>query len=368
MIRVNHLQQSKILIDQRLQAYTEFETKSRITMKSMRRVTKTFLVGISLIAPLSARLAVAQSCSTMDELDGPTRTSITTAGQRYFAMAARGDVASLQQNSIPSLAADFGAVESRVKDHKAELDGAQATVRSAFLLDASGSAPIPHAEFLCGVFGKNGQTPTSAAFYLDNLPAGKYAVVIMDATSAKGKTTVSTMLQQAGSDWKLGNLFILPATAAGHDADWFLTRAREFKSKSQMHNAWLYYIEARNLISAMPFMYTQVTDKLYDEFQSVQPADFPGGGKTADLVAGTTTYKLMDIFPVVVSNDLYVVVKYQSANATNNNLAYQDNVTVIKAFVAKFPEVRDAFGGVVARAVDSSGHDYGTMLAMKDIK
>jgi hypothetical protein len=34
----------------------------------------------------------------------------------------------------------------------------------------------------------------------------------------------------------------------------------------------------------------------------------------------------------------------------------------------KYPEVREAFAAVVARAVDPNGHDYGTLLAMKDIK
>ena len=43
-------------------------------------------------------------------------------------------------------------------------------------------------------------------------------------------------------------------------------------------------------------------------------------------------------------------------------------MAVIKALVAKYPEVRDAFAGVVARAVDPTGRDYGTLLAMKDIK
>ncbi len=43
-------------------------------------------------------------------------------------------------------------------------------------------------------------------------------------------------------------------------------------------------------------------------------------------------------------------------------------MAVIKAIVAKYPEVRGAFGGVIARAVDSSGRDYGSLLAMKDVK
>ena len=41
---------------------------------------------------------------------------------------------------------------------------------------------------------------------------------------------------------------------------------------------------------------------------------------------------------------------------------------MIKALVAKYPEYRAAFAGVVARAVEPSGRDYGTLLAMKEIK
>ena len=63
-----------------------------------------------------------------------------------------------------------------------------------------------------------------------------------------------------------------------------------------------------------------------------------------------------------------LVVKYQAPDATNTNQAYQSNVAVIKALVAKIPEVREAFAGVVARAVDPNGRDYGTLLEMKDIK
>ena len=73
-------------------------------------------------------------------------------------------------------------------------------------------------------------------------------------------------------------------------------------------------------------------------------------------------------FPEPVGPDLDLIVKYQSADVSNTNAAYQGNVALMKAFVTKFPEVREAFAGVVARAVDPSGRDYGTMLAMKDIK
>lgn len=69
-----------------------------------------------------------------------------------------------------------------------------------------------------------------------------------------------------------------------------------------------------------------------------------------------------------MGNDLDLIVKYQAADISSTNQTYQNNVAVIKALVAKFPEVRDAFAGVVARAVDPSGRDYGTLLPMKDVK
>jgi hypothetical protein len=61
-------------------------------------------------------------------------------------------------------------------------------------------------------------------------------------------------------------------------------------------------------------------------------------------------------------------VKYQAADVSNTNQAYQNNIAVMKALVAKYPELREAFAAVVARAMDPSGRDYGTLLAMKDIK
>jgi hypothetical protein len=246
--------------------------------------------------------------------------------------------------------------------------GAQATARPPFLLTADGQQPLARAEFLCGVFGKAGQTKESAVFVLNNLPPGKYGVTILDVTGGKGAMTLTLILQQVGVDWKLAGFFPRSSQAAGHDAAWFLQRARDFKAKSQNHNAWLYFREAIALSTPVDFMSTLATDNLYDEFQALQPADVPANGNTADLSAGGKTYHLIEIFPLAVGDDLEVVVKYQAADISNTGNAFQENTAVIKALLAKFPELRGAFASVVARAVDPAGRDYGTLLAMKDIK
>lgn len=326
-----------------------------------------FWMALLVLAPCSS-IAHAQTCQSSGELDDATKSAITTSAQRYYTMASGGDVVSLRQNAIPSLSADFTGIEGLVKARQADLAGAQPTVKNVFLLDEQGVAPDPHAEFYCGVFGKNGQTPNSAAFYLDNLPPGKYAVVLIDAASAKAQTHFSEVLQLIGTDWKLGGLYIKPAQISGHDGDWYANQARQYKAKGQLHNAWLYYQQARNLLSPLPFMGTLATDKMFDESQSLLPPDFPNGGKTVELATANGTFKLTSIFPTVVGNDLDVVVKYQAADVSNTNQAYQNNMAVIKAMMAKYPEFREAFAAFEARAIDPNGRDYNTLLAMKDIK
>ena len=66
--------------------------------------------------------------------------------------------------------------------------------------------------------------------------------------------------------------------------------------------------------------------------------------------------------------DLDLVVKYQVPDISDTNQTFQDNMTVIKGIVAKYPELRDAFAAVVARAVNPAGQDYGSLLPMSQIK
>ena len=312
--------------------------------------------------------AGAQTCETASDMDAATRSALETAGKKYFGMVANGDVFGLKQNAIPSLAANFTGIETAVTDNKAALAGTQPTVRPPFLLQATGNAPMERAEFLCGVFGATGQTANSAVFVINNLPPGTYAMVIADATGSKGPYTLSFVLQQMGTDWKIGGLYARSDQIAGHDAQWYITQARQYKSKNQNHNAYFYYQQARELLAPVPFMSTLQTDKLYDEAHAVQPADIPAGGNTVDLPAAGKTYKVMTMYSLSVGNDLDLVVKYEAADVSNTTQTFADNTAVMKALLAKYPELRDAFAAVVARAVQPDGKDYGTLLMMKDIK
>ena len=314
-----------------------------------------------------AGLAHAQTCYTSADMDEPARAALQNAGNRYFDMAARGDAASLKQNAISSLASDFGGVENAVKENQPSLSGAQATARPPFLLKAEGNTPLQRAEFLCGIFGPKGQTANSAEFVLSGLSPGTYGIVTMDASGANGPRTVSFVLQQQGNDWKIGGFYVKVSQIAGHDGNWFADKARAFQAKGQNRNAWFYYLEARELLVPVPFMYTQATDKLYDEMQTVKPTDMPTEG-AVDLVTGGKSFRVTTIFPLPVGQDFDLVVKYECADVSDSAKTFLENSAVMKAVLAKFAEFRDGFDGVVVRAVEPTGRDYGSMLPMKEIK
>ena len=308
----------------------------------------------------------AQTCKEQQDMDPATRSAIESAAKSFLAMSVAGNVSGLRNASIPSLAADFGGVEQAVTENKEGLSGS-ATIRKTYLLELPGSAVADRAEFYCGVFGANGNTANSAGFVLPNLAPGHYAVAIIDVSGSRGPYMLSTVLQQLGGSWKLGGYFAKSGQVAGHDAEWYTQKAREFKQRGKLHDAWFYFLAARDLVAPVPFMSTLKLDKLYEEAEQVRPSDMPTDGQvTATL--GSRAVKLLSAFPVVDNNQLALVVKYSSPDISNTGQAALDNIALIKDLVTKYPELREAFSEIVMRAVAPNGQDYGTALAMNEIK
>ncbi len=318
---------------------------------------------VLLLLFLAALPLTAQTCASGSDMDAATHSALESEGQQVFGMIARGDIAGMKQNAIPSLAANFGSIETAVNDNKSMYTGAQATPRGLYLLNAPGTATISRAEFLCGVWG----TPNFTGFAIPNLPPGQYAIVIEDLSGGKTPGTMSLVLQNEAGAWKLAGLYTKSNLAAGHDGNWYLEQARQYKERGQVHDAWFYYLIARDLLAPVPFMSTRALDSLYDESQSVKPSDMPPAAPLT-LMANGKTYNVTQIFALPVGEGLDLVAKYSSPDISNQVQTYADNTAVIKALVARFPELRQAFAGVVVRAVGPNGADYGTLLAMKDVK
>ena len=306
----------------------------------------------------------AQRCTEAKDLDQATRSAIESAARQYYDMAAKGDSAGLQQNAIPSVAQNFGGISNAVSSNLATIQGSQGTIRSSFLLDDSTATSAEKAEFYCGVFGAYGHTANSTAFIIPGLPPGKYAVAIVDAQGSKIPFTISFVLQQEGPQWKLAGYYAKSGQAAGHDGNWFIQQARDFKQKGQTRAAYFYYWQARDLLAPVPFMSTLQLDKLYDEMQQVVPNDLPLGQPVTFSASGKS-YQLTNMFPLPVGNDFDLVVKYSTPDISDTAKSWQSNMDLINALLAKYPEFRDAFQGIVARGVAPNGQDYGTIAPTK---
>src|SRR5437868_13731422 len=81
---------------------------------------------------LAGPVYASETCQTAAERNAATLTTLQNTAKRYVDMAARGDSAALRQNTIPGLAANFGAVEAAVNHNEANVDGALGTVRAPY--------------------------------------------------------------------------------------------------------------------------------------------------------------------------------------------------------------------------------------------
>ena len=321
---------------------------------------------VLLLTLVAGQRAICQTCDTGPALDPAIKATIESAAQRYFGMSAQGDVAGLRSNAIPPVAADFGGIEQAVVTNKPYFSGGQVVSSDTYLLDASNSkGTIQRADFYCGIYN----SPNRIGFSIPNLPSGKYAIAIQKISGGKAPITLTMVLQDVGgSSWKLAGYYPRLTLIGGHDGDWYLAKAREYKSNGQLHNAWFYYLTAWDLLAPVNFMDTPQLDKITDEMQAARPGDLPSHDSPLNLPGGGKVFKITDMAPVPMANDLDLRVRYQSADATNTAVAFADNMAVIKATIAKYPEIRSAFAGVIASAVDANGNQYGSLQAMKDVK
>jgi hypothetical protein len=323
------------------------------------------LVLISFVALLAVTpTASAQSCFNGPDLDPATRMAIEGAARQYLDLSVHGDVAGLKAHAIPAIAADFSSIEQAVVTNKEFLAAGQAKITGTYLLDASqAKATLPRADFYCGIYN----SPDRVGFFIPNLPPGSYAIVTQKI-DGKDPVTLTLILQEIAGTWKLAGYYPRLDSIGGQEGQWYLTKAREFKAKGQLYNAWFYYLTAWDLIALVNFMSTPQLDKISDEMQLSRPNDLPSSGAPMNLTAGSRVFKVAEITPVPVDGHLDLRVRYVTPEAADSALAFQDNLAVIKALLTKYPELRDAFYAIVARAVDDNGHDYGSVLPMKDIK
>ena len=308
--------------------------------------------------------AAAETCAASSEMDPATRSSIEGAARQVFQQMQQGDVFGIRQNSVAALSTNFDSVQQSIVSLRSKIATDTATIRNSYLLDATGNAPLPRATFLCGVYGQADFT----SFVLTNLPPGRYALAIIDANGASPQT-VSLILQQSGNTWKLAGYYPRPENVNGHDGQWLLQQARDFRAKGENHNAWFYYLMAWDRIRPVNFMTTKSLDQIGAEISQVKPSDVPTDKPIALALEGMN-YTINSMFVVPQDGKLHLVVKRGVAALDPNDKIKTDNENkaFVQAFLKRYPEYKEGFDTIVARAVPPQGEDFGTQISLKESK
>lgn len=332
-------------------------------MAFMKTKTVSLLLALAMFA---TPFAIAETCSTAQEMDAATKSAIQSAASAVFPLVANGDAQGVAARAIPDIANNVAAVQGLLDEHKQNLAGSSATPRNTFLLEAGGNQVLERAEFFCGVFN----SPAKTGFTMANLPPGKYGLVIMEVTNSKSPYFYSFLLLEQGGQWKVAGLFPRNRQVVGKDHVFYWQQARDLKSKGQNINAWLHYLIAREIAAPLPFIGTTKLDQFYDEVQQALPPDMPAEGKPMTISAGGKTYQVTQLFVVPNEKDkqLDLVMKYSVPDVSDQGKIFLENKEAMKALLSRYPELRSPFANVVARAVAPNGQDFGSMMPTKDIQ
>jgi len=318
-------------------------------MKVLFRIA-IFLIAASLITVAGW----AQGCQMASDVDQATKTSLDNADAQYLGNLASGNTAALASVATP----EFGAITNVANEAKGNLAGATGKVRWYFILDNTQTKPGERADFYCGIFN----SPDRISFSFPQLPPAKFGVVVQDTTGGKMPYMVTWILQNSNSQWRIAGLIPKAATIAGKTGLDFWKEARAAKTAGKQHTAYFDYIMADFLLRPTSLMSTPNLDKLADEMQAAAPNDLPLNGPITLQAANGKGYQVTQVFPTPVEDKLDLVVKYSVPDVSNTPQVFQDNTAVIKSVVTKWPELRDNFNAIVARATAPNGQDYGTLL------
>jgi hypothetical protein len=323
-----------------------------------------FALAGALVVCTAGAQAQTQTCLSPDDLDAGARNTLEQTAQRFFDMSKNGDFAGLRSAAVGSLASNFANVESVATQNKPNFDNARASIRTEFVLEAPGNAPIARADFFCGIYN----SADRVGFSIPNLPPARYAIVISDISGGKVPMTLSLVLQQEGPAWKLAGYYLHPKEIAGHNGDWYLAQARQFKARGDNYSAWFYYLTAWQIQAPVDFMSTAPLDKLADEMQTARPADLPSQSSPLSVAANGQTFSVTEMTPVPGSDGLQLTVRYKAPNISDVETTRNQNLAVGKALAARFPGFRDAFTQIVSYAVDPQGRAFWTPLPLKEVK
>ena len=311
---------------------------------------------------------LAEPCITQSQMQPAERDGLLRAAMSLAALTAANNAEGVRAQTMPAYAQDFAGIQGAITAAAPHLQGASFIPDTLWILDASASKPgadgsPQDAQFFCTL--NRGAQQTS--FLIPALPAGKYALAVLNTTGTSEPWQIAMLLRQSGTAWQLGGLFPRATTAGGHDGLWYWKTARDYAKNKQSWNAWVYYAEAQQLLKPVAFISSTHLDTLVAEQQRAAPAGLSAGiGNDQPLVIagpkGGAEVRVTSLGAEAAPDrtaGIDLLVHIRAEDVLKDPVASRArNMAAAKAIVAAYPELRSAFHGIWIVAELPGGGTY----------
>jgi hypothetical protein len=310
------------------------------------------------LAALGCAPALAVTCTTQAEMKEADRNALAEAARDLGAKMQSGNVDAVKAKTIASVAANFDGIAGTIRNLSPDLAGATLRVTNLYALDASNATPgQDEVQFFCG----QAANTAHVSFAIPQLPPGRFAFAVVEATGVKSPQRLAMLLQDVGGSptatssaaWQLAGFFPRPLLAAGHDGVWYWQKARDQHKAGRNWNAYFYYQTAQYLLQPADFLSSGNLEKLTQEETAAMPAGLPGPTPMLVTVGGSAV-KITNLHTDSSFGGLDLVISYDAADVSDPVKARQQTVALMKAMLAQHPELKDGFHGlwVFANAPD----------------
>lgn len=320
-------------------------------------------LSVALFCPQGAH---AVSCTMQGQMSPADRNIYEQAARSLGSGILAGNIAAVRAGTIAPVAAQFDPIASTIQRISPQIQKATLTVESLYNLNAKDLGAPEQAEFFCAVSGSTRVITVT----IPALPPGNYLLAVLHATGVEQPRQISLILQNdpdGSTQWKLAGLFVRPLTDAGHDGIWYWTRAREFAAKKQNLAAYFYYSTAEYLLNPIDFFSSPNLQKLQKEAAAVKPAELPGATPMT-ISAGGQDLEITGMRTQDFAGNLDLVVDYKAKGVSDPVSTRAQIVDLMKALLARYPELRSSFHGLWVYAYNNSGQPFAIELPMNQIQ
>ncbi len=319
------------------------------------------IVGVGL-----GSTAAAQHCVTQSQMQALDRDALVKQAQTLATLTQANDANAIKAQTVAQYAQDFSGIASTVATAAPHLQGATFQPSTLWILDARDNKTGPDGtpadvQFFCN----RNKTAAATTFGLPALPAGRYALAILDTVHAPVPWQLALLMKESTTGtWQLAGIFPRATTAAGHDGVWYWTAARTSATTKHNWNAWLEYSEAEQLLKPVEFVTSTHLDQLHEEQTKAAPAALSAGiSSTTPLVIKARDgkeYQLTALAPddSLGADRIDVAMHYKADAIADPVAARARNQQAASALLAAYPEMRTVFHGVWVYADSASGSPF----------